>query len=92
MLGKQVLISLSVLTLSLSAYGGKAEDSKKGASATEKVKPSPITIEVCCEEYYGDTEECHKLSHVTAKSKMVKGKSVKKQCFEDDEYDYSIGE
>ena len=91
---KQVLISLGALSLSLSAYAASTDASsqKTGVKTVKKAKISSITFEACCDEHYGDSEACHKLNHVTHKSKKVNGKNVKKECYEDEEDAYLIGE
>ena len=88
---KQFIIAIGLSSLSLSANAGNTEAGTQ-KKVVKKTKVKQITFEACCEEQYGDSEACHGFSHVTNKIKKIGDKRVKKECFEDEESSYIIGE
>ena len=88
---KTILTASMSLLLSFSAYAGnpEAKVQEKTKKAANSPKPA-MTFEDCCDEQYGDSEACQKLTHVTNKTKSLKGKKVQKKCFEEDDIDSSL--
>lgn len=83
MLRKSSLLVLGLLAGSLNLIGaGSAPKVKEAPMKAEA--PKPMSFEECCDEHYGDSDACHKLSHVTGKTKKDKGKMAPKECFEGD--------
>lgn len=82
---KIILTSLTLVSFNslLAAEAVTTAPATKENVQVVKKALTNISFEDCCDEQYGDSDACHKMTNVTGKLKAEKGVKVKKECFAD---------